>query len=48
LKAGYAKKGEHRYQGTFHARFAKRGGDHASPEGVVMAVVTVAQVPEPK
>jgi hypothetical protein len=33
LKAGYAKRGEHRYQGTFHAMFTKRGGDHASPEG---------------
>jgi hypothetical protein len=48
LKAGYEKRGEHRYQGPFHARFAKRGGDRASPEGVVVAVVTVAQVPGPK
>ena len=48
LKAGYAKRGEHRYQGTFHAMFTKRGGDHASPEGVVQAIATVAQVPGPK
>ena len=48
LKTGYVKRGEHKYQGTFHARFAKRGGDHANPKDAVMAVVTVAQVPEPK
>ena len=43
LKSGYVKKGEHRYQGTFHARFAQRGGDPASPEGIVVVEVREPQ-----
>jgi hypothetical protein len=39
FKSGYVKKGEHRYQGTFHARFAERGSESASPEGIVVVEV---------
>ena len=38
LKTGHVRQGEHRYQGTFHARFAKRG-DPATPEETVVAEV---------
>jgi len=43
LETGHVKKGEHRYQGTFHARFARRSGDPAGSVGIV-----VAEVREPK
>ena len=43
FKSGYVKQGEHRYQGTFHARFATRGGDTANPEGIVVVEVREPQ-----
>lgn len=43
FKSGYVKKGEHRYQGTFHARFAQRGGGPASPAEMVMVEVREPQ-----
>lgn len=39
FKAGYVKKGENRYEGTFHARLAERGADPANTDGDVVVEV---------
>ena len=39
LKTGHVGQEEHRYQGSFHARFGKRGGNPDTPEGTVVVDV---------
>ncbi len=41
FKSGYLKKGEKRYEGTFHAKFCEHGGD-LSQAGIVVVEVRSA------
>ena len=39
FKTGYLKKGENRYEGTFHAQFAEHGAEPSSTEGIIVVEV---------